>query len=144
MLARMSTASALSRTPPPETSPSSAGEPGVAQVVVDSPIGPLLLVASEGALTHVWFDGLRHVSSDEADLPPDDAEVLGAATVQLAEYFAGERRAFDLPLRARGTTFQKGGVGRAGKDPVGDDDHLRRDRTGARTAVVRIARGGRG
>ncbi|HVD62858.1 MAG TPA: methylated-DNA--[protein]-cysteine S-methyltransferase [Lapillicoccus sp.] len=115
----MSTASALSRTPPPETSPSSAGEPGVAQVVVDSPIGPLLLVASEGALTHVWFDGLRHASADEADLPREDAEVLGAATVQLAEYFAGGRRAFDLPLRARGTTFQKAVWGELVKIPWG-------------------------
>ena len=79
----------------------------VAQVVVDTPIGPLLLVASEGALTHVWFDGLQHASSSEAELPPEDAEVLGAATVQLAEYFAGERRVFDLPLRASGTAFQK-------------------------------------
>ena len=79
----------------------------VAQVVVDTPIGPLLLVASEGALTHVWFDGLQHASSSEAELPPEDAEVLGAATVQLAEYFAGERRVFDLPLRAAGTAFQK-------------------------------------
>ena len=79
----------------------------VAEVVVDTPIGPLLLVASEGALTHVWFDGLGRASTDEADLPRADAEVLGAATVQLAEYFAGERRDFDLPLRASGTDFQK-------------------------------------
>ena len=71
----------------------------VAEVVVDTPIGPLLLVASEGALTHVWFDGLSRASTDDADLPTEDAEVLGAATVQLAEYFAGERRSFDLPLR---------------------------------------------
>ena len=79
----------------------------VAEVVVDTPIGPLLLVASEGALTHVWFDGLGRASTDEADLPREDAEVLGAATVQLSEYFAGERRDFDLPLRASGTAFQK-------------------------------------
>ena len=79
----------------------------VAEVVVDTPIGPLLLVASEGALTHVWFDGLGRASTDEADLPREDAEVLGATTVQLAEYFAGERRLFDLPLRAKGTAFQK-------------------------------------
>ena len=79
----------------------------VAQVFIDTPIGPLLLVASEGALTHVWFDGLQHASSSEAELPPQDAEVLGAATVQLAEYFAGERRVFDLPLRASGTAFQR-------------------------------------
>jgi methylated-DNA-[protein]-cysteine S-methyltransferase len=119
MLARMSTVSAPSRTPPRETSPSSTGEPGVAQVVIDSPIGPLLLVASEGALTHVWFDGLSHASAGEADLPRHDAEVLGAATVQLAEYFAGERRVFDLPLRARGTAFQQAVWGELTKIPWG-------------------------
>ncbi|MEP6649109.1 MAG: methylated-DNA--[protein]-cysteine S-methyltransferase [Lapillicoccus sp.] len=79
----------------------------MAEVVVDTPIGPLLLVASDGALTRLWFDGLRHASPSETDLPREDAEVLGAATVQLAEYFAGERRSFDLPLRARGTAFQQ-------------------------------------
>jgi methylated-DNA-[protein]-cysteine S-methyltransferase len=79
----------------------------VAEVVVDTPIGPLLLGASEGALTHVWCDGLRQASPDAADLPPEDAEVLAATTVQLAEYFAGERRSFDLPLRANGTQFQR-------------------------------------
>jgi methylated-DNA-[protein]-cysteine S-methyltransferase len=91
----------------------------VAQVVVDSLVGPLLLVASEGALTHVWFDGLRRASPDQADLPPEDAEVLGAAAVQLAEYFAGKRRMFDLPLRARGTAFQKAVWGQLSMIPWG-------------------------
>lgn len=71
-----------------------------AQVVVDSPVGPLLLVASEGALTHVWFDGLRRAQQGEVQVPTEDAEVLAAASIELAEYFAGERRDFDVPLRA--------------------------------------------
>ncbi len=33
--------------------------------------------------------------------------VLGAARAQLAEYFAGRRRVFDLPLRPEGTDFQQ-------------------------------------
>jgi methylated-DNA-[protein]-cysteine S-methyltransferase len=33
--------------------------------------------------------------------------VLGAAAAQLTEYFAGQRRAFDLPLAPRGTAFQR-------------------------------------
>jgi methylated-DNA-[protein]-cysteine S-methyltransferase len=79
----------------------------VAQVVVDSPIGPLLLVASEGALTHIWFDGLTRASEQDAQLPPADAAVLATTTVQLAEYFAGERRDFDVPLRLAGSSFQR-------------------------------------
>ena len=78
----------------------------MAQVVVDSPVGPLLLVASAGALTHIWFDGLRRASAGAADVPPEDAQVLAVATMQLAEYFAGRRTEFDLPLRASGTSFQ--------------------------------------
>lgn len=37
----------------------------------------------------------------------DASLVVAEAARQLAEYFAGERRAFDLPLDARGTPFQK-------------------------------------
>jgi methylated-DNA-[protein]-cysteine S-methyltransferase len=33
--------------------------------------------------------------------------VLAAVRAQLTEYFAGERREFDLPLRAAGTPFQQ-------------------------------------
>ncbi len=35
-----------------------------------------------------------------------DLEVLARARTQLAEYFAGERRTFDLPLAPSGTDFQ--------------------------------------
>ena len=90
-----------------------------AQVVVDSPVGPLLLVASEGALTHLWFDGLRRARSDETEVSHGDAEVLAAATVQLSEYFAGERHAFDLPLRAAGTAFQHAVWGQLATIPWG-------------------------
>ncbi len=84
------------------------GEPArQAQVVVDSPVGPLLLVASQGALTHLWFDGLSRAHDDDAQVTHDDASVLADATVQLCEYFDGARRDFDLPLRATGTPFQQ-------------------------------------
>ena len=33
--------------------------------------------------------------------------LLGQAKQQLAEYFAGQRQAFDLPLRMQGTPFQQ-------------------------------------
>jgi len=36
-----------------------------------------------------------------------DAAVLAAAERQLEEYFGGRRQAFDLPLRLRGTRFQR-------------------------------------
>ncbi len=51
--------------------------------------------------------------SDHKGAPPTAARagaghpVLARARAQLAEYFAGDRTAFDLPLRARGTAFQE-------------------------------------
>ena len=90
-----------------------------AQVVVDSPVGPLLIVAAQGALTHLWFDGLRRARTDDAQVAPEDAEVLAAATVQLSEYFSGERHAFDLPLQAAGTTFQQAVWGQLATIPWG-------------------------
>jgi methylated-DNA-[protein]-cysteine S-methyltransferase len=78
-------------------------------LVVRSPIGPLTLTAEAGALTAIDFgapagyaDG---ASAGAAPAPPADAVLLEAAK-QLAAYFTGERREFDLPLRPRGTPFQ--------------------------------------
>ena len=75
---------------------------------MNSPLGTLLLTAEDGALTGVHFPGQKH------DRPPqphwqraDDEPVLAGARVQLDEYFAGRRTAFDLPLAPRGTPFQK-------------------------------------
>jgi methylated-DNA-[protein]-cysteine S-methyltransferase len=72
---------------------------------VQSPIGELTLASDGEALTGVYMTEQRH----RPDLPAatgDDA-VLAAAREQLAEYFAGERQAFQLPLRPAGTPFQR-------------------------------------
>ena len=68
-----------------------------------TPIGELLLVADDdGALTAVHLPG-RHGST--AGLERDDA-LLEPARRQLTEYFAGERRDFELPLHPEGAPFQ--------------------------------------
>ena len=67
-----------------------------------SPIGELLLTASDTALTGVYFPKARRAHIGRAG----DNEVLAVAKRQLAEYFAGERRSFDLPLDASGTPFE--------------------------------------
>lgn len=71
---------------------------------VDSPLGPLLLVAEDGFLTALYMN--------EPTVPPTSQEDPEAAPfpqvrTQLEEYFSGRRRTFDLPLRLRGTTFQR-------------------------------------
>ncbi len=72
---------------------------------LDSPIGRLHLWARGDALVGVYF--LEHKGAPT----PTGAEqpehpVLAAACRQLVEYFAGERRVFDLPVYATGTSFQ--------------------------------------
>jgi methylated-DNA-[protein]-cysteine S-methyltransferase len=73
---------------------------------VESPIGELTLASDGEALTGLYMTDQRH----RPELPAadgDDDAVLAAAREQLAEYFAGERREFDLPLKPAGTPFQR-------------------------------------
>jgi methylated-DNA-[protein]-cysteine S-methyltransferase len=74
--------------------------------VIGTPIGPLTLVATEGALCEVRFPNGRPVGPDDGPDEPRHA-VLAAAARQLAEYFAGARTGFDLPLDPRGSPFQR-------------------------------------
>ena len=67
------------------------------RLTVASPVGTLTLTAQGGALTRVaWADAGAG----------DDEPVLAEAARQLADYFAGRRTAFDLPLAPRGEPFQ--------------------------------------
>src|ERR1700677_4479156 len=68
----------------------------------ESPFGPLALAGRAGALRNVYFPG-RVPSLAEADRDP--LAFTDAAT-QLDQYFARERRAFDITLDLVGTTFQ--------------------------------------
>ena len=73
--------------------------------VIDTPIGPLTLVATDRALREVRFPNGRAVGPEDGPDEPDHP-VLAAAARQLAEYFAGERVEFDVPLDPRGSPFQ--------------------------------------
>jgi methylated-DNA-[protein]-cysteine S-methyltransferase len=73
-----------------------------------SPLGELILTASETALTGVYFPtshGTGGKVFSVAD-PGTGGEVLSLATRQLSEYFAGTRSTFDLPLDATGSAFE--------------------------------------
>ena len=82
------------------------------QAVVASPIGPLTLVESDGALAGLYMDEHKHLppAGRLAEPTPAGAEpppgVLADTARQLAEYFAGERTDFELPVRADGDEFQ--------------------------------------
>jgi len=72
----------------------------MASTVVDSPIGPLGLVASDTGLRAVLFDGSRIRAEGRSP-------VLDEAARQLGAYFDGDLVAFDLPLELDGTEFQR-------------------------------------
>jgi methylated-DNA-[protein]-cysteine S-methyltransferase len=74
--------------------------------ILDSPVGKLLLLASDTALTGLYFADYPHAPLVQKDWLPGGA-ILESAAQQLREYFAGERTAFDLPLQPEGTEFQK-------------------------------------
>jgi methylated-DNA-[protein]-cysteine S-methyltransferase len=68
-----------------------------------TPIGELVFTAdADGALTRLY---LPNHPPDTTGWERDDA-LLEPARRQLAEYFAGERTEFDLPLRPAGAPFQ--------------------------------------
>src|SRR5436305_1285343 len=74
----------------------------LAMFTMRTPLGPLRLVASG--------DDLAAIVLPESDGPSGRAAtggVLAAAAHQLEQYFAGERRGFDLPLAPEGTAFQQ-------------------------------------
>ena len=78
---------------------------------LDTPIGELTLLASDDGLTHVLFadQAPADVGLDAEDIEEGSAAdpVLDATASQLAEYFDGERRTFDIPLDLGGTSFQR-------------------------------------
>jgi methylated-DNA-[protein]-cysteine S-methyltransferase len=73
---------------------------------IDSPVGRLLLASGDDGLRLIEFEAPWHpVSMGDGWREGDDA-VLGETRRQLAEYFAGARKQFDLPLAPHGTPFQ--------------------------------------
>ena len=70
-------------------------------ITMPSPLGLLRLYAHADELVGV------HLPDQEA--PPasqSPSPILTATAAQLAEYFVGRRRVFDIPLAPRGTGFQ--------------------------------------
>ena len=89
---------------------------------LDSPIGRLRLVATDQGLSHLLFDQQvgEGLESDGDEVEADDHPVLAAATTQLAEYFAGRRQEFDIPLDLTGTEFQRAAWSALASVPFGE------------------------
>lgn len=78
-------------------------------VVLPSPIGPLTVIAKDGAITHVHLGDAKHGPAAEALGPEAEPieEPFASAAAQLAAYFAGDLHEFDLPLAPRGDDFHQ-------------------------------------
>jgi methylated-DNA-[protein]-cysteine S-methyltransferase len=74
--------------------------------LIDSPVGPLTLLAADGTLAGLYMDRQRYRPPQEAFGDRDDRP-FAAAVEQLEDYFAGRRTEFDLPLALTGTPFQR-------------------------------------
>ncbi|NMO37523.1 methylated-DNA--[protein]-cysteine S-methyltransferase [Streptomyces sp. GMY01] len=75
--------------------------------VIDSPYGPLTLVADDGVLCGLYMTDQRHRPPQETFGRPAATAAFHVAEEQLAAYFAGELREFTLELSLTGTPFQR-------------------------------------
>jgi methylated-DNA-[protein]-cysteine S-methyltransferase len=74
----------------------------------ESPLGRMLLAATDSGLAGVWFVGQRHGPDTSGWAEDPSHPVLQRAAGQLAEYFTGQRTRFELPLDLQaGTPFQQ-------------------------------------
>lgn len=80
---------------------------GMFYTQIESPLGPLLLVADEAGLRQILFVNGRHAAQPESSWK-EDSEPFREAIRQLQTYFAGELEKFDLQLAPEGTPFQLG------------------------------------
>ncbi|MFE0982415.1 methylated-DNA--[protein]-cysteine S-methyltransferase [Streptomyces rochei] len=87
--------------------------------VIDSPYGPLTLVAEDGVLCGLYMTDQRHRPPEETFGTADDGP-FARAEEQLAAYFAGELKDFTVDLCLNGTPFQRTVWDRLRKIPYGE------------------------
>jgi methylated-DNA-[protein]-cysteine S-methyltransferase len=77
--------------------------------IVSSPVGELLLGGSEGRLRRLWFTGggmKRSAGLVSLSWERDDG-AFADVRAQLEEYFAGERRSYDVELELIGSEWER-------------------------------------
>lgn len=80
-----------------------------------SPCGKLILGSIEGELCLCdWFDIKHRIRNDDrvkrildAEYKEGSSAVIRQAIDELEEYFSGQRKRFDVPIRFAGTDFQQ-------------------------------------
>ena len=80
--------------------------PAAVHTVLATSLGELTVIREEGALTGLYFP--RHwPRPDRASFGPRVNEGFDDVARQLGEYLDGERTAFELPLKLRGSEFDR-------------------------------------
>ncbi len=74
---------------------------------IDSPVGPLLLAATDDGLRYLMFDRGQRPRSRPDEVWVESAAALRVYEEQLRAYFRGQLRAFTCKLDLKGTLFQK-------------------------------------
>lgn len=76
---------------------------------VSSPLGPLTLAAEDGALIGLWLENQRYFRAGVPQDAPIDPQAapFARAVAWLESYFAGQDPPAEVPLRPRGTDFQR-------------------------------------
>ena len=80
-------------------------DPSLSYSYTDSPVGRLLLAGDAEALHYLSFPSGHKAFGPKPGWTPDDSPFKEVKS-QLAAYFAGALRRFDLPLVPSGTDFQ--------------------------------------
>ena len=88
--------------------------------VVSSPVGDLILVARDDALVGLYMAGQKYLPDDDQFGAQQCLPVFDVTQAQLDEYFAGERRHFELPLAPVGNEFRLSVWGELGRIPYGE------------------------
>jgi methylated-DNA-[protein]-cysteine S-methyltransferase len=73
---------------------------------LDTPLGPMLVRGDGDFLTGLFMPSHKGMPGPDASWHRTDAP-FAAVRAQLAEYFAGIRQEFDVPLKLGGTPFQQ-------------------------------------
>ena len=73
----------------------------------ETPHGTMLVTATDKGLAGVYFKGQKHFPRQDGWARDTRHPVLRQARRELAEYFAGKRKRFEVALDPRGTDFQR-------------------------------------
>ena len=75
-----------------------------------SPVGLLKIVIQDGFVNEIIFldnDDEKNDDASEENISTKNKAVFKKCKVQFDEYFSGERKNFDLPIKQKGTLFQE-------------------------------------